>query len=187
LSAFGFQCASNNVSGVVSAFGDNAALNNTTGNICVFGGSAGRSNTSGNVTAFGWQAAYTNSVGVVTAFGYQSAISSTGTITAFGYQAGLASSSAQGSVYLGNYAGYYETGGNKLMIDNATRTNEADARVKALIYGVFDAATANQQVTVNGFINALEGYKIAGVAGVSGTITSASVVTVVKGIITVIA
>lgn len=40
-----------------------------------------------------------------------------------------------GNVCLGYSAGYYETGSNKLFIDNAERANEADARVKALVYG----------------------------------------------------
>jgi hypothetical protein len=55
-----------------------------------------------------------------------------------------------GNVGIGALAGYYETGSNKLFIDNAPRASEADARVKALIYGVFDAAVANQFLTING-------------------------------------
>lgn len=107
--------------------------------------------------------------------------------TAIGFEALRWNPSGSGCVALGYYAGVHETGSNKLFIDNAARTNEADARIKALVYGIFDVATANQLLTVNGNINALEGYKIAGAAGVSGTITSASTVTVVKGIITNIA
>jgi hypothetical protein len=53
------------------------------------------------------------------------------------------------NVFLGSYAGYYETGSNKLFIDNNQRASEADAREKALIYGVFDTATANQKLTFN--------------------------------------
>jgi hypothetical protein len=37
-----------------------------------------------------------------------------------------------------------------LFIDNQQRANESDARIKALIYGVFDASPANQSLTVNG-------------------------------------
>lgn len=54
-----------------------------------------------------------------------------------------------GCVFLGFEAGYYETGSDKLFIDNASRTNEADARVKALMYGVFAAAVANQDLVFN--------------------------------------
>lgn len=69
---------------------------------------------------------------------------------AFGCGAGYsAPAAAAGNVFLGYMAAYYETGSNKLMIDNAKRASEADARVKALIYGVFDAATANQVIAIN--------------------------------------
>lgn len=53
------------------------------------------------------------------------------------------------NVFLGKEAGYYETGSNKLFIDNQKRSNEADARSKALIYGVFDATPSNQKLTFN--------------------------------------
>jgi hypothetical protein len=52
-------------------------------------------------------------------------------------------------VALGNEAGYYETADDKLFIDNRQRANEADGRVKALIYGIFDDAVANQLVRMN--------------------------------------
>jgi hypothetical protein len=52
-------------------------------------------------------------------------------------------------VCIGYQAGYYETGTNKLFIDNQSRASEADGRVKALVYGVFDATVANQSITFN--------------------------------------
>jgi hypothetical protein len=58
--------------------------------------------------------------------------------------------SGSGNVALGPFAGYYESGSNKLFIDNATRSSEADARLKALIYGIFATTTANQYLTING-------------------------------------
>ncbi|MDD5502463.1 MAG: hypothetical protein PHH26_03245, partial [Candidatus Thermoplasmatota archaeon] len=70
--------------------------------------------------------------------------------TALGQRAGYSNISGSSNVFLGYLAGYYETGSNKLFIDNTNRASEADARTKALIYGVFDAATANQYLTVNG-------------------------------------
>lgn len=57
-----------------------------------------------------------------------------------------------GNVALGANSGYHETGSNKLFIDNASRLNEADARLKALIYGGFDASTDNQFLTFNAAI-----------------------------------
>jgi hypothetical protein len=54
-----------------------------------------------------------------------------------------------GNVIIGCKAGYYETGSNKFFIDNAQRADEADGRIKALLYGVFDALTANQRLSIN--------------------------------------
>lgn len=53
------------------------------------------------------------------------------------------------NVFIGNESGYYETGSNKLFIDYDKRASEADARVKALLYGVFAATVANQRLTIN--------------------------------------
>ena len=53
------------------------------------------------------------------------------------------------NVALGHQAGYWETGSLKLFIDNTTRASEEDGRIKALIYGVFAALTANQRLSVN--------------------------------------
>jgi hypothetical protein len=54
------------------------------------------------------------------------------------------------NIFIGHKAGYYETGSSKLFIDNQPRASEADARTKALIYGVFDATPSSQSVTING-------------------------------------
>lgn len=60
--------------------------------------------------------------------------------TIIGYEAGYnATSSWSGNVFLGHQAGYYETGSNKLYIDNSSTTNP-------LIYGEFD----NDLITING-------------------------------------
>ncbi len=68
--------------------------------------------------------------------------------TAVGSYAGL-KSLADGNVFIGYQAGYYETGSNKLFIDNQQRANETDARSKALIYGVFNEDPWNQVVALN--------------------------------------
>lgn len=67
----------------------------------------------------------------------------------YGYSAGYNNLHGSSNVFLGPYAGYYETGSNKLFIDNQTRASEADARIKSLLYGVFDSAMTNQQLTIN--------------------------------------
>lgn len=68
---------------------------------------------------------------------------------AVGTGAGRNNAIGDANVFIGNAAGYYETGSNKLFIDNATRTNEADARIKALVYGTFAAAPVDQRFTLN--------------------------------------
>ena len=65
-----------------------------------------------------------------------------------GYSAGYVGNGS-GNVCVGYAAGAYETGSNKLFIDNDARASESDARAKALIYGVFAAAVANQYLTFN--------------------------------------
>ena len=75
--------------------------------------------------------------------------------TAVGMQAGDSITTTVGGVFLGAYAGFYETAANKLFIDNAKRINEADGRIKALLYGIFAAATANQWLRINGHFGIL--------------------------------
>ncbi len=68
--------------------------------------------------------------------------------TAIGYRAGR-TATGNDNVFLGHQAGYYETGNDKLFIDNAIRADEADARLKALMYGVFADDPDNQELNVN--------------------------------------
>ena len=69
---------------------------------------------------------------------------------------------ASGNVAIGYESGYWETGSNKFFVDNTNRANEADGRVKALVYGVFDAATANQRFNINAVLNVSETGTIGG-------------------------
>lgn len=55
------------------------------------------------------------------------------------------------NVALGFSAGFYETGNNKLFIDNQTRASEATARTNALIYGRFDPVVAPPGTTSSSF------------------------------------
>ena len=66
-----------------------------------------------------------------------------------GFQAGYNNASGSGNVFLGTYAGHYETGSNKLYIDNSTTSTP-------LIYGDF----ANDTVRVNGKFHANGPVKI---------------------------
>ena len=68
---------------------------------------------------------------------------------AIGYMAGFNNADGSGNVFIGNQAGKYETGSNKLFIDNQARASEVDARIKALVYGEFAANPVDQTVTLN--------------------------------------
>jgi uncharacterized protein (TIGR02145 family) len=123
-------------------------------------------NTGFHNTAFGVSSLYTNEDGTDnTAIGLDALFSNkTGkNNTAIGISAGNSNTEGSNNVFLGSSAGYYETGSNKLFIDNQQRVNESDAREKALIYGVFDADPANQVLTINGNVN-LNSNKITNVA-----------------------
>ena len=153
-SAFGYMAAFNNAAGVfICAFGNQAAFNNTSGNFnTAVGQSALFTNqTSSGNTAVGALALSATTGGSNVAMGFQAAASlvAGGTNVAIGTGAMFTSTASSGNVCLGNQAGYYETGSNKLFIDNVSRANEADARAKALIVGLFDAAIANQYVQIN--------------------------------------
>lgn len=80
--------------------------------------------------------------------------------TALGQNAGKTLITGDSCVFVGYGAGYYETASDKLFIDNALRANEADGRVKALIYGVFASTVAGQSLTVNGLISGTYGAKL---------------------------
>lgn len=125
---------------------------------CV-GCSAGKSLTTGSYNSFfGFQAGLLTRTGSYNSFfGYKAGGTSgfptpDGSYNSyFGYLAGGAATGSD-NVFLGAFAGIYETGSNKLFIDNAMRADEADGRVKALIYGIFDALTANQLLAFNAAI-----------------------------------
>lgn len=61
--------------------------------------------------------------------------------------------SGSNNVGIGYSAGYYETGSNKLFIDNQQRASEVDARTKALIYGVFASTVAAQSLAINATVS----------------------------------
>lgn len=119
-----------------------------------FGWSCGRNTTTGDTNSFfGRSAGYNINTGYNNCGLGAYALFSTqgsGFNSAFGAFAGYGCVSGASNVFFGYKAGYYETGSNKLFVDNQSRANEADGRVKALLYGIFDAAVANQALVVNG-------------------------------------
>jgi hypothetical protein len=125
--------------------------------------------------AIGAESLYSNTTGSVNSgIGYESLYNNTDgySNTAIGAYSLYTNISGYGNVAIGLNSGYYETGNNKLFIDNATRASEADGRAKALVYGVFDATTANQYFTVNGTVTATTkfvGCEISGVVEINNT------------------
>jgi len=138
-----------------TANGEIALLSNKTGvQNTAFGYVALRLNTTGSFnTAIGTGALQNNIDGTYnTAIGNVALTGKTtgSNNTAVGTSAGTNNTTGNNNVFLGSSAGYYETGSNKLFIDNQQRASESDARNKALIYGVFDNDPANQVLTING-------------------------------------
>ena len=76
---------------------------------------------------------------------------------AVGAFAGTTTTTGSDNVFIGYAAGYYETGTSKLFIDDRARTNEAQARTAALLYGDFASTPAAQQLTINGVLSSLAG------------------------------
>lgn len=159
---WGYQAGNDNTLGIQNtANGFNALEANTTGNYnTAIGYKALFTNTTAqDNSAFGKDALYTNLSGSLnTAIGNSSLyLNSVGERnTAIGYAAGFRSV-GDANVFIGYYSGSYETGSNKFFVDNRERTNEADARIKSMIYGVFGATIATQTITINGQFQINEG------------------------------
>lgn len=105
-----------------------------------------------NTVAIGAGSLYANTSGEHnTGLGTNSGVSNTSGAynSYFGYSAGFTNTTGSRNVMVGYKAGYFETGSDALYIDNAQRTDLADGKLKALIYGKFDALTANQQLLLN--------------------------------------
>lgn len=117
--AVGFQCMLAAVGTGGTGFGYRAFYNNTGNSNVGVGHSVGHQNTSGNENCF---------------IGFQS------------FYQGL---TVSGSIGLGTYAGFYETGNNKFYVWNASGASEADGRLKALMYGIMAATTPLQFLTIN--------------------------------------
>jgi hypothetical protein len=135
--AFGRSTLAHNLIGYNNTAVGNNALHTSTGvGNTAYGMTSLYENTSGNEnTACGSSALYTNTTG--------------SNNVAVGNQALYLASTVSGCVALGNWAGGRETASNKFFVDNQDRTSEALGRSMSLIYGVFDAAVANQELRFN--------------------------------------
>lgn len=131
--------------------------NTAFGSECMYGVSTSNYN-----SAYGYQA-FKQAVGtrnmVLGAFAVDHAVS-VNECVCIGYESGSSLGAValnNGCVFIGNQSGFYETQQAKLFIDNVKRSDEADGRIKALIYGIFASTNAAQYLTVNGnFINQIE-------------------------------
>lgn len=171
-SAFGLNALGVNTTGLYGcAFGSGALPANTTGqensafgfeslhkcidgwhNVAI-GSDALHENTSGSYNcAMGLGALYHNTTALYNIAIGKEALTTNTTgekNVAMGHQALYTNDTGSSNVAIGYMAGFYETASNALYIDNLPRANLADGKIKALIYGVFASAPANQLLTIN--------------------------------------
>jgi hypothetical protein len=76
--------------------------------------------------------------------------------TALGVVAGLVTLGSN-NVFLGAFAGKYETSGSSFYLDSFDRTDIAGGKAGALLYGTFNATPASQTLKVNGTLSVLSG------------------------------
>lgn len=135
------------------AIGRNALRELTIGDYTTaVGANCGQNVSSGTANSlFGYQCGANLTSSNNSLFGYQSgqAITSGNTHTAVGYETLKSITTASGCVAIGYRAGTYETGSDKLFIDNQARTNEATARTDSMIYGVFNSTASSQELYLN--------------------------------------
>ncbi len=136
------------------AIGNASLATNTTGsdNIGIGISTLTVNTTGGDNIGIGYYSLNKNTIGSMNiAIGQYCLTNNTGGAnnTAIGNSAGRSNLTGTDNVMLGYSAGYYETGSNSLYIDNQARANLADGKIKALIYGVFDASVANQRLRFN--------------------------------------
>lgn len=158
----GYFTGYNNTTGIRNNFiGAAAGYHNIGGSFNNFMGYyAGYTNTSGRENNFvGYQCGYKNTSGHRNNFiGIYAGKNNTDgdNNTYVGYYTGYTNTTGHNNISIGAYAGRFETGDYKLFIDVLARNNEADARIKALVYGIFNATPADQLLRINGVLEISE-------------------------------
>lgn len=120
--------------------------------------------TGGSNVAIGANSLYGNGAGALTGsnntvLGVNAAFKATGAAacnTVVGMSAGHEFTTATGGVFLGYYAGYYETSSNSFYLNNVNQTNTAGDKAYSLLYGTFSGtggSLTGQQLTINGKLN----------------------------------
>ena len=149
---------SNTIGASNTAMGENALTygqasnyNTAIGSGAMFHGSSGSYNTAVGMYALSGDVPSGITGHNSTAVGYNAlaSVSSGGFNTAVGSNALSSQLTGTNCVAIGYCAGKYETGSNAFYINNQDRTDLAGSRTKSLMYGVFDAAVANQYLTIN--------------------------------------
>ena len=158
-----------------TAIGNGTLFSNTTGSsntgvgtYTLFSNITGNSN-----TGLGYEALYANESGTdntstgleslyVNVSGSRNTANGSGSLrqnssgnynTGIGYNSLMDNENGSNNVALGYYAGKYEMGSNALYIDNQDRTNTAGDKAKSLLYGLFAANAADQNLTINAHLN----------------------------------
>ncbi len=174
----GSNVGRDNTTGTNNVFtGTATGRKNTTGSDNTFTGTlAGTSNTIGNYNVFnGYNAGAFNTTGSNNTFsGYKVGIfNTTGSNNTFiGEEAGFLNQTGSGNVFLGSHAGHFETGSNKLYIENSSSTSP-------LIYGEFDNnylainghLDVNSTSIFNGIVDAMNDLNVSGAFNVAGIAT----------------
>ena len=152
--AMGYDTLASNSTGANNmAFGTYALYGNIdgSGNTAMGSGVMRYAGSGGNNTGIGMGSMATVAPGNDnTAIGAYSLYRSTGNKnTAIGDRA-LFNNNSSNNIGIGYSAGYYETGSDKLIIDNQTRGDEATSRTAALVYGVMSATPTSQILSLGG-------------------------------------
>ena len=136
--AVGYQSLGRNDGGYQNtAIGSGSLFFNTNGNYNTASGyHSMRENTMGNYNAaYGIYSLYSNGQGLYN--------------TAIGPYSLYSNITGSSNVSIGYKAGYYETGSNAFYVDNRDRENTAGDKEKALLYGTFAVAAADQTLKIN--------------------------------------
>ncbi|MCI4435378.1 MAG: hypothetical protein JHC33_01025, partial [Ignisphaera sp.] len=139
-------------------FDAGAAISSGTANICIgyqCMNNVGNPITGGHNIGMGWDTGGNIGTGASSNLAFGSYSLNGGTAgamsetVAIGYYAGNAFSSNQG-IFLGSYAGNYETVTGTLIIDSINRGSQTNGRLNALIYGVVNVTPSSQILSLGG-------------------------------------
>jgi len=113
--------------------------------------------------AVGYQSLMVNTGSRNTGIGHQVLVNNTGSDNlAIGYQSLFSNTSGGKNTAIGNYAGYYNTGSNRLYFDSFDRGSSAGDDAGAIIQGTMDATPSNQLLVLNASTTVRGALKVSG-------------------------